>query len=332
MRNVSLVCMHQVCGAVRLGFRVGWGILAALQCCAQAAAQDCTLGRVAELPFTIERSHLVVEGKINGNDARLIFDTGAHTTFLFEPAVGRLNLHPPFHEDHGSDALGTATGIGGDASARIVEAKTLDFGGLRAHNFTMLVTDSRLGMGQDAPDGLMSSDMLAKYDIDLDFQGQRIHLFYPTGDCSHPAAYLHGNLYQVPMLPRSADASPRIEVQIGATTLVAELDTGAPFSVIAPSAAARAELKPDAGDRGEMISGIGPEAVRAAIITVPAVEMGDLEFQNTKLRIATLNASQADDRVDMILGLDFLTKLHPWLSFSSKTFIFQFPPAPSPGD
>jgi predicted aspartyl protease len=312
--------------------RVAWGILAGVLWCAHAVAQACTLARVAELPFTVQRSHLVVHGKINGNDARLIFDTGAATTFLFEPAIGRLNLHSPFHEDHGTDALGSATGIGGDASARLVEAKTLDFGGLRAHNFSMLVTDSRIGTEQDAPDGLMSSDMLAKYDIDLDFQGQRIHLFYPTGDCSHPAAYLHGNLYQLPMLSRSADASPRIEVQIGATALIAVLDTGAPFSAISPSAAAQAHLKPDAGDRGQVIGGIGPATVRAAIVTVPAVDMGDLEFQNTPLRITPLNAGQPDDRVDMILGLDFLTRLHPWLSFSSKTFIFQFPPVPSPGD
>jgi hypothetical protein len=32
----------------------------------------------------------------------------------------------------------------------------------------------------------------------------------------------------------------------------------------------------------------------------------------------------------MLLGLNFLAKVHAWISYSSQTLVIQFPPAASP--
>jgi predicted aspartyl protease len=295
-----------------------------------AWAGECTLGRVAELPFRVMGGHLIVKGQINGNDATLVFDTGAATTFLTQTAPGHLNLRALRDETHAAGALRSASGIGGSVDATAVEATHVDLGGLKARNFAFLVIDRSFSFGGQPVDGLLSADLLAKYDIDLDFQSNRIRLFYPQGDCSHPAAYLRGNLFRVPMLPLSADRSPRIEVQVDGVTLTAMIDTGADGTLLTERAAQRLNLPPDTSGAARMIRGVGLAQVREKTVTLRSLAIGDLELQNWRAGVADVHFSTSDSLVDMIIGLDLLTRLHPWLSYSSNTFIFQYPPAPSP--
>jgi predicted aspartyl protease len=295
-----------------------------------AAAAECRLGRMAELPFEIKGGHLLVQGQINGNDATLIFDTGAQTTFLSQSASAHLNLRPLRGEDHGPGHLSAVYGIGGGATAGFVEATSVNFGGLRARNFAFMVIDKTFILGGQPADGLLSADLLAKYDIDLDFISRRIRLFYPQGDCTRPSAYLHGNLFQVPMLALSADRSPRIHVQVAGVTLTALLDTGAGGTLVTADTAQRLGLQPDAGGKAGLIGGVGAQRVQARQVTLPSLSIGDVDLQNWRAGIADVHLSSADDHVDMIIGLDLMSRLHPWLSYSSGTFIFQFPPAASP--
>jgi hypothetical protein len=39
---------------------------------------------------------------------------------------------------------------------------------------------------------------------------------------------------------------------------------------------------------------------------------------------------RSDEDADMLLGLDFLSRVHVWLSFSSRTLVMQYLPEPSP--
>ncbi len=54
--------------------------------------------------------------------------------------------------------------------------------------------------------------------------------------------------------------------------------------------------------------------------------MGDLVFGNMK--VAVLDEAAGDD-TDMLLGADFQTKVHLWISYSSHTLIMQYPPRAS---
>jgi predicted aspartyl protease len=300
-------------------------------CLAHAAsAGECTLGRVAELPFEVKGGHLLVQGQINGRDATLIFDTGAQTTFLSQSASDHLNLRPLRGEEHGPGALSSVYGVGGGVTAGFVEATSVNFGGLRARHFAFMIINKTFILDNQPADGLLSADLLAKYDIDLDFISRRIRLFYPQGDCSHPSAYLHGNLFQVPMLGLSADRSPRIEVQVAGATLIAMLDTGAGGTLITANAAQRLGLHPDATGKTAIIGGVGSQRVQSRLVTLPRLSIGDVELQNWHAGISDVHLSTEDSHVDMLIGLDLMTRLHPWFSYSSNTFIFQFPPAPSP--
>ena len=49
----------------------------------------------------------------------------------------------------------------------------------------------------------------------------------------------------------------------------------------------------------------------------------------THLPVAIIDQAAPDD-TDMILGMDFMSRVHTWFSFSSKTLILQYPFLPSP--
>lgn len=295
-------------------------------CCftAATARAECRLGRIAELPIQSSQGELIVGGRIDGQPARFVFDTGSGTTVINSASVQRLELRS-VRPDHGVGALARLEGIGGNVSAHAVEAQSIDLGGLRARNFAFvaaalpLFSDSR-----NPPDGLLSSDLLAKYDIDLDLHGGSVRLFYPLTDCSHPAAYMHGPLYMTPLLPGSDERSPRIAIQVAGTTLTAVLDTGAPTSMVfapasrafRPATAAQIRLR-----------GVAGRDVTAIRTTLPTVAIGDLEFDHLPVALSSDALGDADHPVDAILGLDFMRTVHLWLSFSSRTLIMQFPPS-----
>ncbi len=298
---------------------------------ARGAAADCRLARIAQLPFQVVQGKLLVHGTVNEREATFIFDTGAATTFLTKSAVGHLNLRPVRDESHGAGTLMSTTGVGGSTSGYAVEARTVDLGGLRARNFGFFAINREFGLTEPPPDGLLSADLLAKYDIDLDFATQRIRLYYPQGDCSHPSVYLHGNLFQVPLLPGSRDNSPRIEVTVGNQTLLAVIDTGASGVLLNAATAQRIGIAPIAGS-SVAISGVGEAKVEARLAVLPTLDVGELEFQNVHAVIGELGMTALSRPVDMLLGLSFLAKLHAWISYSSQTLVVQFPPAPSPAD
>ncbi len=56
------------------------------------AAGVCPLIRVAEMPLTIQRDVLFVDGTIDNQPVRLLVDSGAERTLLTEDAVKRLQL------------------------------------------------------------------------------------------------------------------------------------------------------------------------------------------------------------------------------------------------
>jgi hypothetical protein len=60
-----------------------------------------------------------------------------------------------------------------------------------------------------------------------------------------------------------------------------------------------------------------------------AITIGDVTLNH--LPVAIMD-TRSDDDTDMLLGLDFLSRVHVWLSFSSHTVVMQYPARPSPQD
>ncbi len=252
------------------------------------------------------------------------FDTGAQATMLTTTAAARLSLSL-------MPLRGRLEGIGGSSAAYGFTARNFQIGRLRGHNFQLLAGDLGLSRPGHITDGLLGADFLAAYDIDLDFPEHKAILFKTAGDCARPSAALGGDLYTVPMVSPSGSADPRphVRVSIAGKTLIAVLDTGAPVSLLFRDAARRIGVLPSALAAGLHFRarGVGSGTTAAVRHVLAPVEVGDLTVSNLAAAIVD-QAAPAD--ADMLLGLDFLFRVHTWLSFSSRSLILQYPALPSP--
>ena len=290
----------------------------------QAAAADCTMAVASRLPWQLGDGYLMVSAKLNGRPAQFIFDTGSFTSVVTEEAVRRLDLRVMKGEEFQSLHL-RVTGIGGDRSALGVTARSVELGGLHARNYNFIEAN----VVPPPADGLLSTDLMSQFDIDLDFPERQAVLYHPTGDCSTPAAFLAGPLYTVPLLPIGQDRRPRIRVQVGDHDLVAIVDTGASRSVIFRQAAERLGVRFDklSDDAHLLTAGVGPRRVATIAHVFEAVSVGVLTISNMKLNV--LDESAGSDGVEILLGADFQSRVHLWISYSSHSLIMQYPPQAS---
>ncbi len=251
-------------------------------------------------------------------------DTGAQITTLTTDAARRLSLSLTMLN-------GSVEGIGGRSTAYGFVARSFQIGRLRGRNFQLVASDLGLSHRGIPTDGLLGDDFLAAYDVDLDLPDGKAILFKTAGDCSRPGADLGGELYTVPMFAgaTSNDLRPHVRVSIAGKTLVAILDTGAPGSVLFRDTARKIGLQPAslATDPQFHTSGVGQRSPGAVLHVLTPIEIGDLTVSHLPVAIID-QAAPADS--DMLLGLDFLARVHTWLSFSSHTVIFQYPALSSP--
>ena len=300
-----------------VGFRLLIGsLLAGCQ-----ASGPCQLGLATEIPLTFQDGHLFAAPLLNGQAVSMWFDTGAQITTLTTAAADRLSLTL-------MPLRGTLQGVGGSAAAYGFVARSFQIGRLQGHNFQLIASDLGLSRPGHLTDGLLGADFLAAYDVDLDLPDSEVTLFKTAGDCSRPSAALGENLYTVPMSEQSRDTDPRphLHVSIAGKTLTALLDTGAPGSLLFRNTARSIGLQPSvlAADPHFRAGGVGSGTASAVRHVLAPITIGELTVSNLPVAIID-QAAPAD--ADMLLGLDFLSRVHAWLSFSSRTVILQYPPA-----
>jgi predicted aspartyl protease len=295
-------------------------IMSAMLACVVARAQSgaaCQMYLQSKLPVHVDSGQLFVDMLIDGKPAKLLFDTGSSTSLLSTRAAARLGVPMVPTRDISIE------GFGGRRAAGIVMAQRVEFGGFTGRRFPFFTAD--IG----ALDGLMSSDMISRFDIDLDLPEQQLLLFGTFGDCRRPQTVLGGDLYAVPLNPFDRDKTLVINVGTGGKGFKAEIDTGATRTVIARGMALDigldlADVRSQASGN---IHGIGPHPVSAAKYVLPDLEVGDLTFRRFPVEVAD---DLAPRQFDMVLGTDFMRLVHVWISYSSHTVILQYPPLPSP--
>ena len=280
------------------------------------------MARATELPLSYTHHHLETTALLNGKPAVLFIDTGAEETVLVAAAASRLSL--PL------EPAGTATGIGGSASRYVFVARRFQIGTLHGTRLTLAASDTAFGP-ESKIDGLLGVDFLAAYDLDLDLKEHKALLFAKIAGCSHPTAVLTGQLYGVPMIGSSNpnDHRPFVSVEVGGKRMVALIDSGSPGTVIFRNAARRLglDIANLPGDRRFKVGGMGPGHPDAVRHVLTPMTVGDLTISNMPAAIVDQHSF---DEADMLLGLDFLSRVHVWYSFSSHTLVMQYPPLASP--
>ena len=194
---------------------------------AQAGPTCGTLRILASLPL-VAADHgnaMVVPVRIDGQAEALLLDTGGLTSQLSRAAVERLNLTPRTGHLNLLD-------VGGHASDEWVRADSVQLGNLMASGAIFVIAPNPDLGGLD---GILSTDLMSRYDIDMDFAALRLNYFSPD-HCPGQVVYWHAPAVAVvPM--RMQDHHIMVPVSIDGQAFDAVLDTGATRSTIGLSMA-----------------------------------------------------------------------------------------------
>ena len=290
----------------------------------RAPALACKLVPATVLPLHLEDGgrRMSTDARLNGKILHLTVDTGSDYLSL---------LRKDLPDESQFFTRGHMIGVGaGTTASEFGTVHGLQLGRLKAD--VMASVDAQDLHQVGVQDGLLGMSVLGGYDLDFDLPDSQLRLFTSVGDCSHPTAFLTGDLVVVPELQTGSNEptrlQPRIMVTIGGKQFPALVDTGSTISLISREAALSvgvtdAMLAADRHNTGHAIGG----AMQAALHQFHELDVGDLVFQNPRLAVAKMAGGTV---FKIILGTDFLSRTHFWISNSSETIIFQVPPAPSP--
>jgi predicted aspartyl protease len=288
-----------------------------------AGGGKCTLGAAADLPVTTRGHAFFTDITINGGTAHLQVDTGAFANLLSEAAVQRLGMTQQIL------ANATLSGVGlGGRPINLAMSDSVQVGAAHAAHVAFATTAPDAFL--PGTDGLLGMDFMAAYDDDLDFGAGHLRLVAAHGDCSAPASPLPDPVYIVPLERLGNSASPVVTVSISGVKLKAVIDTGAMSTLLFRPAAERIGLPVEAilaaGQRN--VGGLALRPTRGAYgrLRIP-VDIGALQISNLPMAIADQRASSG---ADMLLGYDFVSLVHVWISHSSHTVMMQYPARATP--
>ncbi len=303
-----------------------------------AAHAACALGAVAVLPTHMVGGHFVFPVDVNGHPANLALDTGAFSTTFWLSSAEQLGISM-----RGTDT--ETSGVGGVRQIYRGTAKRFRIGSLDADNMEVAAAVSEVGARGWGADGVLGMNMMAAYDVDLDTPGQHVIIFEADGDCRKPNVALSPPLYSVALENVQNNRQAVVELTIEGQRFRALLDTGAPGTVMYRHAANRLgmDLSGLRAPGHHVVRGIGPFGVAAMTHVFEHVSIGSLTVNNMQVEIVdqverkrvhtgSLLTDPTDEEgggQDMLLGADFLQKVHVWLSHSSHRLIMQYPPRES---
>jgi clan AA aspartic protease (TIGR02281 family) len=290
----------------------------------------CGLAHVADMKLERHGQFFYTTITINGQNAELLLDTGSNINLLRESAAHRLGLGINRFQ-------GIVKGVGGERHTGEVRSREVRIGDAHGEDLTLATVADEAFVG--ASDGLLGMSFLYGFDIDLDFWGGKAGLYKSIGDCGSPPVAMPGPLYVVPISHPSVDSlvvnelpvreiSPVIEVSINGTRLRAVIDSGASRTAIFRDSARRAGIAPSSDVlKSTMGQGVGPRLVKTDKRMSAPIVIGDLTLSNMPVEVVD---QRHPENIDMLLGLDFLTHVHVWVSRSSNTVVMQYPPQATP--
>ncbi len=263
------------------------------------AAADCKAEKL-ELPVTLSGMRALVDAKINGREARFIFDSGAFYSTISAATATQFGL-----KLSNAPSGMYITGMGGSAQVSVATVKEFTLIGIPIRNKEFVVGGSESGTESV---GLLGQDIAWTFDVEYDFSHSAMRLFRIEG-CKHTRlAYwlTPGQDYSL------LDIETRdlghlhtvAEVYINGKKIRAMFDTGSPKSVLSLTAAKRVGVTLDTPgvEKAGLASGTGRGRFETYIAPFASFRVGDAEeIQNARLRVADTEIPEAD----MLIGFDF---------------------------
>ncbi|MFT8243533.1 retroviral-like aspartic protease family protein [Roseomonas sp. BN140053] len=285
-----------------------------------AVVPECGPGQGDVVPVTLDRGLPVVPARFNGQDARLLLDTGAAGLFLTAPGAARLQL--PAVPGMFAQARGSA----GEVRASVVAVARFEFASLRrdALSLPALPVPLMENVFEAPVDGFLGVDGLGPGAVELDFSQRRAVLF-PADRCRLERPAWEGGATQLPSW-QSANGRLGVRVLLNGQSLPALLDTGAQRTRISRRAASLLGVPlPPATARPSRVVGIGDTPPNSYGFRFRELRIGDEVLRGPVLSIVD-GLPQA---AEMVIGADLLNGRRVLLSYATGQ-VFMQPPRTKP--
>jgi tetratricopeptide (TPR) repeat protein len=285
-----------------------------------AGAEKCQLGRLPDIPVTMQGLRPLVHAQVNGNDALFIADSGAFFSSIKPQAVASLNLRV----DPSIQGL-SVVGVGGREAAQVARAKTFTLMGKTWENVDFVVLGSSIG-GSSV--GLLGQNVFRIADVEYDLANGVIRLVQPH-NCSKntPFAYWAADAHQpysVIDIEWATPANPNTKsiAYLNGAKIYVTFDTGAGASLLSLAAARRAGITPTSEGvvPGGSSWGIGHREYSTYIATFASFKIGDEEILHARLRFGDFSLPG----VDMLIGPDFFLSHRIYVASSQRKLYFTY--------
>ncbi|HUO69111.1 MAG TPA: aspartyl protease family protein [Gammaproteobacteria bacterium] len=287
--------------------------LAAFPLAGQAA--DCKIGKIAELPVTMNGLRPMVTAQINGVDAQFIADSGAFYSTISPASAAELKLRlSPSHIQ--------IRGITGSTEASITTVKEFTLAGVPIRSVEFIVGGAQPGRAV----GLLGQNVFRLADVEYDLAHGAIRLMRPEGCDKRMLAYWaqNGEPYSEMEIAWATQSQPHTTgtAFVNGARIHVMFDTGSAYSMLSLRAAERAGLTPDTAGvvKAGLIGGFGARTEETWIAPVDAFKIGDEEIKKTKLRFGDINVPEGD----MLIGTDFFLSHRIYVASSQRKLYFTY--------
>ena len=280
-----------------------------------AFADGCKVGKIAELPVTMNGMRPMVTAKINGVEARFIADSGAFYSLLSPASAAEYKLKTALAPNL------MLHGIGGVAAASVTTVKEFTLAGVPIHNVQFVVGGSQT----PGAVGLLGQNVLRLGDVEYDLAHGAIRLFKAEGCGKNVMTYWaqDGQAYSVMDIAWATASSPNTAgtASLNGTKLRVIFDTGADVSMLSMRAAERAGVTPDTPGvvKAGLVGGIGARGAQAWFGPFDSFKIGDEEIKHTQLRFGDLTLE-----ADMLIGADFFLSHRIYVASSQRKLYFTY--------
>ena len=281
-------------------------LLLALSACSPNPI-NCDLVVVAQMPLELRNHLLVVPAGIGGKWVTLLVDTGAERTVLNGDIVTRLGLA------RDEKTVTRSSGVGGVFTANDAIIPGLVLGGVRFPITRLSVGQLRFGPGL-AADGLLGSDILLAFDLDIDVPGHTLTLYRPR-QCPNVEPPWHEPFAEVSGVKALRDRL-LIPLELDGMRGMGILDTGAQATTIGVRMAERLGLTKEAMASDQIVQhhGAGPGSQEGRLHRFRLLQIGPAAAPDPLLSVLPVDAGVGD----ALVGEDFINGRRIWLSFQSR--------------
>ena len=297
---------------------------------ATTAQAACQIQVLADLPLQPSRSRALVKGAVNDQPAVFILDTGAWASTMPFLTARKLGVKIDSSTQIQSEGIGgrTATTFG---------HFDLKLGQSTFHHEVMTVVNMQ-PLDHEAV-AFMGRELIGRRDLEIDMPGNEARVEKVVGCSPAELAYWNKPYSQVRLQGDGSDSpAVLVTVLLNGRAVPAQIDSGAPQSIVTPDAARAAGLNLARANAGDEVGGIGSQRLSSQVATFDTFTLGDETIKNAKLVVAemwkynkqeevgTRLGSSTHDSLQprMLLGADFLHAHHVLIANSMGLMVFSY--------